>query len=147
MLAAAPRSPLMRARSASKSSDGRHVGEAHALGRVDQRQRAAGGDHRLRRDAVPQVGGAADDVALDERDLGAEPGRVGGGLVAGRAATDDHEALGHGRRGYRLTRHGGRIGLMRTKRPRRLRPEANRSVGSAHDGCRRYSTGQADGHA
>ena len=36
-----------------------------------RRQQPAGGDHRLRRDAVPQVGGAADDVALDHRHVGA----------------------------------------------------------------------------
>ena len=60
-----------------------------------KRHGAAGGDHRLRRDAVPQVGGAADDVALDEGDLGAEAGRVGGRLVAGGPAADDHEALRH----------------------------------------------------
>jgi hypothetical protein len=34
----------------------------------------------LRRDAVPEVGGAAEDVALDDGDLGAETGGVGGGL-------------------------------------------------------------------
>ena len=52
---------------------------------VDHGQGAAGGDHGLGRDAVPQVGGAADDVALDQRDLGAEAGGVGGRLVARRA--------------------------------------------------------------
>ena len=57
--------------------------------------RAAGRDHRLRRDAVPQVGGAADDVALDHRHLGAEPGGVGRGGVAGGPAADDHEARRH----------------------------------------------------
>jgi hypothetical protein len=41
------------------------------------------------------VGGTADDVSLDQRDLPAEPGGVGRGLVAGRAAADDHEAKGH----------------------------------------------------
>ena len=48
----------------------------------DRGQGAAGGDHRLGRDAVPQVGGAADHVLLDDRDLGAEPGGVGGRGVA-----------------------------------------------------------------
>ena len=57
--------------------------------------RPAGGDHRLRRDAVPQVGRAADDVALDHRDLGAEAGGSGGGGVAGRSAADDHESSAH----------------------------------------------------
>ena len=62
------------------------AGEAH---------RPAGGDHRLRRDAVPQVGGAADDVAFDHRDLRAEAGGVGRGGVAGRPAADDHESSCH----------------------------------------------------
>ena len=69
--------------------------EAHPVDRREEAHRAAGGDHRLRRDAVPEVGGAADDVALDHRHLGAEPGGVGGRGVAGRAAADDHEASGH----------------------------------------------------
>ena len=43
-----------------------------------------------------QVGGAADDVALDHRDLGAEPGGVRGRRVAGRSTADDHEARRHG---------------------------------------------------
>ena len=46
--------------------------EAHGVGPGQLRELAAGRDHRLRRDAVPQVRGATDDVALDERDLGAE---------------------------------------------------------------------------
>ena len=74
--------------------------EAHALDAAGEGHRPAGGDHRLRRDAVPQVGGAADDLALDHRDVGAEAGRVGGGGGAGRAAADDHEAAAPCRRGY-----------------------------------------------
>jgi hypothetical protein len=57
---------------------GRLLDEAHALDAPAERHGPAGGDHGLRRDAVPEVGGAADDVALDHRDLGAEPGRVAG---------------------------------------------------------------------
>ena len=38
------------------------------------------------------MGCSADHVALDHRDLRAEPGGVRGRRVAGRAATDDHEA-------------------------------------------------------
>jgi len=38
----------------------------------------------LERDAVPQVGGAPQDVALDEGDLRPEPGGVGGGGVCRR---------------------------------------------------------------
>ena len=58
---------------------------------VELDQLAAGGDQRLRRDAVPQVRGAADDVALDERDVGAERGGDGGAGVARGATTQDHE--------------------------------------------------------
>jgi hypothetical protein len=49
--------------------------------RLMNEMRAAGGDHRLRRDAVEQVRRATDDVALDHRDLRAEASRVGGGLL------------------------------------------------------------------
>ena len=59
--------------------------------------RAAGGDHRLRRDAVPQVRGTADDVALDHRRPRRRGGRRGGGDVAGGSAADDHESSGHQR--------------------------------------------------
>ena len=62
------------------------LGEAHG---------AAGGDHGLGRDAVPEVGGATHDVALDQRHLGAETGGVGGGGVAAGPASDDHHADGH----------------------------------------------------
>ena len=72
--------------------------QAEALHPVHEGHRPAGGDHRLGRDAVPQVGGAADHVLLDQRDLAAEAGGVGRGLVAGRATTDDDEAQGHGGR-------------------------------------------------
>jgi len=41
---------------------------------------------------------AADDVAFDHHNLGPEPSRVGGGLVAGGSAADDHEAMWHARR-------------------------------------------------
>ena len=57
---------------------------------------AAGGDHRLGRNAVQQVGRSTDEVALDHGDLGAQPSGVGGRGVAGRTATDDQKAHGHG---------------------------------------------------
>ena len=85
----------MRPASASVStSDGRLL-EAHPRRTAHERHRPAGGDHRLRRDAVPQVGGTTDDVALDHRHVGAEALGVGGGGVPGRTTTDDHEASGH----------------------------------------------------
>src|SRR5690606_34783191 len=49
-------------------------------------------------DAVPQVRRPADDVTLDHRDLGPQPGGGRGGGVAGRTATEDDEAEGHGPR-------------------------------------------------
>ena len=70
-------------------------GQAHHLGPVQLRQEPAGGDHGLRRHAVPQVGGAADEVALDEGDLGPEPGADGGGGVPARAPADDDEPDAH----------------------------------------------------
>jgi len=77
--------------------DGRDLDlDAHARSLADIRVRAAGGDHGLGRHAVPEVGGAAHDVALDERDLGTQTGRVGGGLRARRATADDDEPQGHG---------------------------------------------------
>jgi hypothetical protein len=72
--------------------------EAHPADALGEAHRPAGRDHRLRRDAVPQVGGATDDVALDHRHLGAEAGGVGGGGVPGGPAADDDEACGHGAR-------------------------------------------------
>ena len=69
--------------------------EAHPRRPAQEAHRPAGGDHRLRRDAVPEVGGAADHVALDHRHLGAETGGVRGRRVAGRAAADDEESGSH----------------------------------------------------
>ena len=47
-------------------------GETHGLRPLQLDQLTTGGDERLRRDAVPQVGGTAHDVALDHRDVGAQ---------------------------------------------------------------------------
>src|SRR3546814_10408558 len=70
--------------------------QPHLVGPADRRQRAARGDHRLRRDAVAEVRRAADDVALDDGHLGAQPGGVGGRGVPCWSATDDHEPSSHG---------------------------------------------------
>jgi hypothetical protein len=48
---------------------GRGLFDPHPVDPLGEVHRSPGGDHRLRRDAVPQVRGAADDVALDHRDL------------------------------------------------------------------------------
>ena len=71
-------------------SDHAHAGDPPQVGHGP-----TGGDHGLGRDAVPEVGGTPDHVPLDEGDVDAQPGGVGGGLVAGRSAADDHEAHGH----------------------------------------------------
>ena len=60
------------ARAARRRRAGPRPARPIVCARSSSTQLAAGGDHRLRRDAVPQVRGAADDVALDERDLGTE---------------------------------------------------------------------------
>ena len=87
------------------------VGEAHALDAPGEAHGPTGGDHGLGRDAVPQVGGPADDVALDQGDFGAEAGRVGRGGVAARAPTDDDHRDGHGLSGW--------VGRRRTRRAAR----------------------------
>ena len=77
---------------------------------VELDQLAAGGDQRLRRDAVPEVRGAADDVALDQRDVGAQGGRDRRAGVARGATADDHE-----------TRHDRQF-WTRSERPHEVRP-------------------------
>ena len=67
---------------------------------------AAGGDHRLRRDAVPEVRGAADDVALDQRDVGAERGRDARARVARGPTTEDHDTR-HARNATSAARRPG----------------------------------------
>src|SRR6476469_10339003 len=74
------------------------LGESHPADPLVERHRAACCDHRLRRDAVTQVRGAADEVALDQRHLCTEPRRVRRGGVACRATADDDEPEGHGRK-------------------------------------------------
>ncbi len=60
---------------------------------------AGGCDERLGRDAVPQHARAPDAVGVDHGDLddiGSASGGHEGGLVAGGAAADDHDASCHG---------------------------------------------------
>jgi hypothetical protein len=71
------------------------AGEPHPADRPGATDRPAGGDHRLRRDAVPEVGGAADHVPFDHDHLGAEPGSGRRCGVAGRTAADDQESRRH----------------------------------------------------
>ena len=78
--------------------------EPHRAGVAELGELVAGRDHRLARDAVPEVRGAADDVALDERDLGADRRGDGRRGVPGGSATDDHEAHGHESRRTRVHR-------------------------------------------
>ena len=74
------------------------VGQAHSPGPTGHRHHPAGGDHRLRRDAVPQVGRAPHHVPFHERDLGSEARRVRGRIDPRRASTDDDEAHRHAAR-------------------------------------------------
>ena len=69
--------------------------EPHRGGAAELGELVAGRDHRLARDAVPEVRGAADHVALHERDLRAERRGDGRGGVPAGATTDDHETHGH----------------------------------------------------
>ena len=78
---------------------GAGAGEPQGAAPPGHADHPAGGDHGLGRDAVPQVRRATHDVALDQRHLRPEPGGVGGGLDAGRAAPDDHEAHRHATEG------------------------------------------------
>ena len=64
--------------------------------RREKLKRPGGGDHRLGRDAVPEVRRTPDDVALHQDDVGAEAGGPAGGLVTGRASPD-HDNVGHAR--------------------------------------------------
>ena len=69
--------------------------QSHHPGAGQLRQLTTGGDHRLRRDAVPEVRGAADDVAFDEGHFGAKGRRDRRRGVAGRTAAEDHKPYGH----------------------------------------------------
>ena len=98
--------------------------EAHLRRAAHGGEGAAGGDHGLRRDAVPQVGGATDDVALDHGDLGAQPGGVGRGRVPTRSPADDHEASRHRLKPRRRPDRGRRAPARRWPRGWRRRPRA-----------------------
>ena len=79
-----------RSRSAS-TSRWPSAGDAHRVRAPELEQLTAGGDQRLRRDAVPEVRGTTDDVALDQRDVGAECGRDARARVARGTATEDDD--------------------------------------------------------
>ena len=78
--------------------------ETHRAGTGEIREPVAGPDHRLARDAIPEVRGAADHVAFDQRHLGAERRGDGGRGVSTGSATDDHETYGHDARLRAATR-------------------------------------------
>ncbi len=71
-------------------ADAPGVAQSHLARHPDRRHPGRAGHHRLRRDAVPEMGGAADDRVLDEDHLGAEGRRRRGGGVSRRPATDHH---------------------------------------------------------
>ena len=69
--------------------------DAHPREALCGTHRTASRDHRLRGDAVEQVGRTSHDLALNHGDLGTEPGGpCGRGIPAGPAA-DDHESMRH----------------------------------------------------
>ena len=53
------------------------------------------GDHRLRRDAIPQMSGPADRVALDHDHVRTQARRSARATVARRSPSDDHHACRH----------------------------------------------------
>ena len=67
--------------------------QAHHVAAAELGQLAAGGDHRLGGDAVPQVGRAGDDVTLDQRHLCPERGRNRRARVAGGAPAEDRDVV------------------------------------------------------
>ena len=68
--------------------------DAHGVRALQLRELAAGRDQRLRRDAVPEVRGAADDIAFDDRDVGTEGRGDTRARIAGRTTTD-HDEMRH----------------------------------------------------
>jgi hypothetical protein len=70
------------------------AGQSHRRRTVHHGHGATGGDHGLAGDAVEQVGGTADDVALDQGDVSPQTGGVGGTRRAAGTTADDDEALG-----------------------------------------------------
>ena len=66
--------------------------KAHALDAPGEAHRSAGSDHRLRRNAVPQVCSASDDITLDQRDLGSQTGGIRGRGITCWTTTNDHKA-------------------------------------------------------
>ena len=69
--------------------------QPHAFETIREADRTAGGNHRLRRNAVPQVGRSTDDVALDHGDLSPHPRRMRRRIVTGWAAAEDDKSCAH----------------------------------------------------
>ena len=66
-------------------------GDAHRVRASELEQLTARRDQRFRRNAVPQVGGAAHDVALDQGDVGTERRRDARAGVAGGTTTKNDD--------------------------------------------------------
>ena len=66
--------------------------DPHRVRTSELEQLTAGRDQGLRGDAVPEVGGTAHDVALDEGDIGAERRRDTRARVAGGTTTQNDDA-------------------------------------------------------
>ena len=73
----------------------RRLLETHSRRAAQEAHRPTGGDHRLRRDAVEEVRGTADELTLDDGHLGAEASGERRRRVARRSAADDEESGGH----------------------------------------------------
>ena len=91
------------------------VRKPHALDPPGKAHGPTRGDHGLGGDAVPQVGGAPDDVSFDQGDVGPQAGGVGSRRVATRPAPDDDQPHPYitGSAGKHRTRNAARRSLLR----------------------------------
>ena len=85
--------------------------QPHAHGALHEGSGVAGCDHRLGRDAIPEVGSATDCVSLNEHDLCAQSGRCGGTTIARGTPTDNYHASRH--QAQMLPAHGSIVSGQR----------------------------------
>ena len=71
------------------------LGEPHPRRPTQELAGITGGDHRLRRNAIPQMRSTADRVALDHDHVRTQARRSACATVAGRSPSDDHHACRH----------------------------------------------------
>ena len=77
---------------------GSHLFETHAAQLSTEGHRPTSCDHRLRGNAIEEVGRTADDFAFDDGDLGSETGGVRRRHVAGWTSANDEKADCHAER-------------------------------------------------